>query len=106
VIGKKKVGSSEAHVVEATPAQGKPEKFYFDVNTGLLVRHDTERYSGTSRAMVPTEEYLTDYKVVNGVKTAHTVKTISSEFTITVKVEEVEYNVEIEEGAFDKPAGN
>src|SRR5262245_45439078 len=35
VKGKEKVESSEAYVVEATPEEGSPEKFYFDTNSGL-----------------------------------------------------------------------
>jgi hypothetical protein len=105
VIGKKKVGSSEAYVVEATPPQRSPERFYFDVNTGLLVKHDTERY-GPDGASFRSEEYLTDYRGVNGVKVAHTLKQVTPKFTNTLKVKSVEYNGEIEERIFDRPDGD
>src|SRR5512138_2375677 len=41
--GKEKVGSRDAYVLEAKPAQGAAEKYYFDTETGLLVRQDVER---------------------------------------------------------------
>ena len=72
VKGKEKVGSYETYLIEATPAEGSPEKFYFDVNTGLLVRHDAEAETPQGKTLLQT--YLEDYKVVDGVKIPHTMK--------------------------------
>ena len=101
VKGKDKVGSSDVYLVEATPADGAPEKLYFDVNTGLLVRQDSERESPQGK--MPVEFYLDDYKVVDGVKIAHSLKQITPMFAMTLKFSEVKHNTEIDEKVFNKP---
>ena len=104
VKGKEKVGASEAWVVEGTPAEGSPEKHYFDVSTGLLVRQDVEAEGPQGKMM--TESYLEDYRVVDGVKIAHIMKQVTPMFAMTMKITEVKQNVEINDAKFGKPAGN
>ncbi|MBO0800928.1 MAG: hypothetical protein J2P31_19085 [Blastocatellia bacterium] len=103
VKGKEKVESSEAYVVEATPAEGgDPEKFYFDVKSGLIVRHDSERESPQGK--LSAEEYLTDYKEIDGVKIPFTTKFVTPAFALTFKIAEVQHNAEIDEAKFNKPS--
>jgi len=102
VKGKEKVGSSEAYVIEATPDEGGPEKLYFDVNTGYLVRRDAE-VEGPQGKMA-TEVYTDDYKVVDGVKIPHTLKQVNPMYSVTMKFTEVKTNVEIDEAKFSKPS--
>jgi hypothetical protein len=102
VTGKEKVGASEAYVIEATPAEGAPEKLYFDVATNLLVRHDFEAESPQGK--IPTESYIEDYKAVDGVKLPHTMKQVSPVFSMSMKFTEVKTNVPIEDAKFGKPS--
>jgi hypothetical protein len=102
VKGKEKVGSYETYLIEATPAEGSPEKFYFDVNTGLLVRHDAEAETPQGKTMFET--YLEDYKVVDGIQIPHKTKQASSEITFVIKITEVKNNVEIDNAKFNKPS--
>ncbi|HEY8461469.1 MAG TPA: hypothetical protein VIM99_13860 [Blastocatellia bacterium] len=102
VKSKEKVGSYETYLVEATPAEGSPVKYYFDVNTGLLVRQDEE--SEGPQGKMQTEVYMDDYKAVDGVKIAHTVKQVNPMMTFVIKINEIKSNVEIEEAKFAKPS--
>jgi zinc protease len=102
VTGKEKVGSYETYVIEATPAEGSPEKLYFDVNTGLLVRHDMETESPEGKA--PSENYMDDYKVVDGVKIPHVIKFVNPMISWVIKLTEVKNNVEVDEAKFNKPS--
>ncbi len=102
VKSKEKVGEKDAYLVEATPAEGKIEKLYFDAATGLLVRHDAERDNGQGPAMAET--YYSDYKDVDGVKVPFTTKRVTPAFSIMTKFTEVKNNVEIEDAKFGKPA--
>jgi hypothetical protein len=103
VKGKEKVGSGEAYVVEATPAEGGPEKLYFDVQTGLLVRRDFTLDS--AQGQIPTETYLEDYRVVDGVKIPHTIRQSNPAVQFTIKVTEVKHNVPVDDAKFNKPSG-
>jgi outer membrane lipoprotein-sorting protein len=102
VKGKETVGSSETYVVVASPAEGGPEKLYFDTATGLLVRQDAERE--TAQGKMATEEYFEDYKDVGGVKIPHLLKIVSPMFGLKLKLTEVKTNVEIDEAKFNKPS--
>jgi zinc protease len=102
VTGKEKAGSYDTYVIEATPAEGGAEKLYFDVTTGLLVRQDHERSSSQGKQMIET--YFDDFKAVDGVKLAHTIKAVQPEITFLIKFTEVKQNAPIEETKFNKPA--
>ena len=101
--GKQKVGDREAYVIVATPAAGSPEKWYFDTQTGLLIRTDSERESPEGK--VPVEAYLEDYKEIDGVKLPFTLRQVLPAFSIIIKISEVKHNVPIEDSKFDKPSG-
>ncbi len=102
VKSKEKVGEKEAWLVEATPAQGGAEKLFFDLKSGLLIRHDAER--DTAQGPMAIETYFEDYKDVDGVKVPFTMKQNNPAFTMTIKVTEVKQNVDIEDAKFAKPA--
>ncbi len=102
VKGKEKVGSAEAYVVEATPAEGAPEKFYYDAATGLLLRHDAERESPQGKMAI--EITFEDYSVVDGVQVWHTMKQSTPAYAMTMKVTEIKHNVAIDDAKFGKPA--
>lgn len=102
VKGKEKVGDKDAYVLEATPAEGSVETWYFDVTSGLLVRTDAERESPQGKISV--QSFLEDYREVDGVKLAFTLRNVTSAFTIVIKLDEVKRNVPVEDTKFNKPA--
>jgi hypothetical protein len=104
VKGKQTVGSSETYVVIATPDVGGPEKLYFDIATGLLVRWDAEHE--TAQGKLASESYFDEYKEVGGVKMAHSLKIVSPMFSLKIKFTDIKTNVEIDDAKFSKPAGN
>jgi len=101
--GIQKVESAEAYVIEATPAEGSAEKHFFDVTTGLLIRVDGENESPQGK--VPMETYLSDYKEVEGVKAAHTIRQVTPQFTAVIKISEIKRNPPVEDTRFNKPSG-
>ncbi len=102
VKGKEKVGAYETYLIEATPVEGGPEKLYFDITTGLLVRQDMESVSPQGNMQIET--YLDDYKEVEGVKVAHSLKQVSPMFAATMKFTEIKTNVPIDDAKFNKPS--
>jgi hypothetical protein len=103
VVGKQKVGEVETWVIEATPKEGSPEKWYFDAQTGLLIRRDLERESPQGKMLI--EAYLENYKEVDGIKTPFTVRQVTPAMTFMVKIDEVKHNVPVEDAKFAKPSG-
>jgi zinc protease len=102
VKGTEKVGDKTAYVVVATPAKGAPEKFYFDTQSGLLLRHDTERK--TEQGLLHIEATLEDYKDVDGVKMPFTVKQSNEAMTFVIKFSEIKHNVPVDDAKFNKPS--
>src|SRR5262245_27028764 len=102
VKGKEKVGSYETYVIEATPAEGSPEKLYFDGATGLLVRHDSETETPDGKTLAET--YVDDYKAVEGVKIPHQMKYVTPAISWVIKFTEVKNNAEIDDAKFNKPS--
>lgn len=103
VKGKEKVGGADAYLIVATPAVGDPEKLYFAVETGLLVRLDSD--NETPQGKMSFETYPSDYKEVNGVKVPHSLRQVSSAFTALIKLTEVKNGVTVDDAKFAKPSG-
>jgi len=102
VTGRRQTNGKDAYTVEATPEEGKAETYFFDADTGLLVRHDTERDRGQAAAM--SESYYEDYRDIDGVKVPHTIRIVNPGMTIVMKFSEVINNVDIDDSKFAKPA--
>ena len=103
VRGREKVGASDAWVVDAVPAEGSTVVFYFDVESGLPVRMDSTQE--TPQGQIPVQSYLEDYRVVDGVKVAHTMRQVTPMFTMTMRLTEVKHNVTLDDKMFKKPGG-
>jgi len=103
VTGTEKVGDSEAYVIEAeVPEGGAPTKMYFDTQTGLLVRVESEIHDADGVSHL--REDLSDYRDVDGVKLPFMSKETNGDTTYTIKMSEVHHNVELEDSDFAKPA--
>jgi zinc protease len=102
VKGKDKVGDKDAIVLEATPAEGAVEDWFFDTTTGLLVRTDTERESPQGK--MPVQVFIDSYKEVDGVKIASAIRQVTPAFTLNIKIDEIKQNVPVEDSKFVKPA--
>jgi CubicO group peptidase (beta-lactamase class C family) len=100
--GKVKISARLAYVIEATPAEGGPEKWYFDTGTGLLVRRDVVQ-EGSKIGQSTSEIYLEDYREVDGVKFPFTLRISAPGAKLIVKFNEIEHNVPIEDAKFNRP---
>ena len=99
MTGKEKADGREVYVVEAVPETGNPEKFFFEVDTGLLLRRDV--LYGTT----PVRHYYEDYREVDGIKLPFVVRSEGPVRVIT-RLTEIKHNVAIEDSRFRSPASN
>jgi hypothetical protein len=102
VTGTEKVGERDAYVLEATSAEGDPDKMYFDAESGLLVRAVNHRHTPDGVAVFQAE--VEDYKDVDGIKLPFTVHQTSAESAFTIKFTEIHHNLQLTDGQFAKPA--
>ena len=101
VTGKIKVGEKDAWVMEAKAADSTPEKFYFDAESGLLVRHDAVQI--TPEARIDVEQYYSEYSVVDGLRLPMMLRHVDPQNTWQVHFTEITHNQPIEAAKFAKP---
>jgi hypothetical protein len=104
VTGKEKVGEREAYVVERRLSDGsRTEKFYFDTETGLLLRQIV--LTNTLLFPIPEQTDFEDYREVDGVKLPFTIRTSSIDtfFSATRKFTEIKHNVPVDDKLFNPP---
>jgi CubicO group peptidase (beta-lactamase class C family) len=97
IKGKVKLRDHDAYLLEA-PRNGRPKKWFFDVETGLLLRTEERDAKGKLEG---AEDY-DDYREVDGVKVPFAISLIADE-RLNVKLVEVKHNVNINDSMFDKP---
>jgi zinc protease len=100
-IGSEDVEGKPAWKVEMTPKEGKPETFYFDKNTMLLVR--TTATIATPLGEIPVDALMGDYRMVDGIKTPFTMTQKAMSQVIVMKFDKVQYNAPIAADRFDLP---
>ena len=96
------IDGREASVVQGLREGKPPVNFYFDQQSGLLVR--LVRYIDTPLGLYPTQIDYADYRDSGGVKIPYrwTIARPSGQFTI--QVEQVQQNVPIAKEKFAQPA--
>ncbi len=100
--GKEKVAGRDCWLIVATPAEGAPEKLFFDAQSGLLTRSDIELE--TPQGSMAFELYFEDYRPIDGIQVAHLLRRSNPSLNLTVRFEEVKHNVTVDEAKFNKPA--
>ncbi len=99
VAGKGKAGDREAWIVEANTAKGDVDKFFFDTETGLLLRSEVK--GASDQIYIGTYE---NYKEINGIKSPMVIRQENPELSFTLTFAEITYNVPVEDSKFAKPA--
>ncbi len=104
VTGKDKIGDREAYVLMARIAPTHIERYYFDTQTGLLLRSIT--LEDSMIGWIPEQTDYEDYRDVDGVKMPFTVRQSYVDPWVgwTRKFTEIKINAPVDEKKFDLPA--
>jgi hypothetical protein len=101
VKGKETEGGHTMYEIEATPPEGGLEQFYFDVDSGLLLRHVAEIDGPNGKTEFDSN--FDDYRTVDGIKLPFVLHQSMGDFSWTIKLTDVQQNVPIDDAKFDKP---
>jgi hypothetical protein len=103
VGGHRKVGERDAIVVSDRPSEGISRRYFFDAQTGLLLRITT--LTDTLLNPIPEQIDFEDYRDVDGVKVPFLVRlsNIDTFYSYTRKITEVKHNVPVDDKRFDMP---
>ncbi len=97
-----KIGDHEAYKILGMRPGLPPVEFYFDEDSGLLVRE--VRYAQSPLGLYPTRIDYSDYREQDGVKIPFSWTTSHPRDSATVQLEQVQQNVPIDAAKFAKPA--
>jgi hypothetical protein len=103
--GRQKIAGRWAEVVEAFPAQGKRETWYFDAQTALLLRRDTWSVTASGQSE-PVQNYFADYRPVSGIKIPYDLDILfpeSTENNLHITLLEIAVNTSIPDTRFIMP---
>lgn len=100
-LGAEDVNGKPAWKIEMTPKEGKPEFFYFDKDSGLLVRMATVVSSPMGE--IPAEVTISGYRPVDGIQTPFTMTQKALEQTLVIQFETVTYNKPLPKDRFVLP---
>ena len=107
VVGVEPVEGRNAYVLEAKPATGYPERYYYDAGSALLTRYDSAFESTAGKASL--RRFFKDYRKLDGVVVPFGVfveisRPNAPDATLNVQCTEIKNNVPMDDGQFDKPA--
>jgi hypothetical protein len=102
VTGIETIDGHECYVVRGQhPDKDFSERLYFDKESGLLLRRVSAQRT-LFGPLADSSDY-SDYKEVQGVKLAFTVKRTTPETTFIRKIDSIEFNKPVGDGAFSRP---
>jgi hypothetical protein len=101
--GTDKIDGKDVYVLRGLGVDGKGERLFFDVQTGLLLRRITS--TPTTVGLIPEQVDYDDYRVVAGMKIPFVIKvtSIDSFYSSTRTFTEIKLNVPVDEARFTKP---
>jgi len=101
VTGRETVGGKPAFVVLGTPKTGTPTRYWFDADSGLMIRQQFTR--DTPQGPIEVNVFLEDYREVDGVKTPFLIRQVTPIFTMIFHLGDIKYNVALDDAIFKKP---
>ena len=100
--GEADVDGKPAWKVEMTPKEGKPETFFFDKASGLLVR--ISAVLATAMGDIATEATMSDFRSVDGILTPFAITEKAMSQNIVMRFDKIAYNAVIPRDRFEIPA--
>ncbi len=101
VTGIERVNEHDTYAVEAARTDGAPDKMYFDMQSGLLVRSVKHRY--TPDGVAEFQADVEDYTEVDGVKLPFTVHQSGASAAFVIHFTEVQHNLQLTDAQFAEP---
>jgi hypothetical protein len=100
-LGVDSIAGKACYRVVLTPDEGKPQTFYYDCGSGLLVKVETS--AETPGGTIPIQVFTDDYRAVDGILIPHRLRTVVLSQERIMTVERVEHDVELPADRFALP---
>jgi hypothetical protein len=100
--GKTTVDGHDTYVIEAIPPEGGSEKWYFDTQTGLMIRSEAERAAEQGFNSIQTS--FEQYRKVDGINLPFTLRQTLTGGKLIIRLNQVTHNVPINDALFNVPS--
>ncbi len=97
-----KIDRHDAYRISASRNGGSPDQYYFDAQSGLLLRISTEIESPLGA--IPQDTDYEEYREVSGVKVPFLIRVVRSDGVTIYKWDRIQANVSVGDSRFEKPA--
>jgi photosynthetic reaction center cytochrome c subunit len=97
-----RIDGHDAYRIIGSRASGASDQYFFDVQSGLLLRISTEIDSPLGA--IPQDTYFEDYRDVSGVKVPFLIRVVRPDGATVYKWEQIQANISVEDSRFEKPA--
>ena len=98
------VEGSDAHKIKATYKDGDEVSIFIDAESFVMLKMEQVMPSMMGGEAL-TETFMSNYKMVEGMAIAYSIETkVQGQVTAQIKIETVEYDTEIDESIFVRPA--
>jgi outer membrane lipoprotein-sorting protein len=101
-IGKVKDGDKDVYRIKLTTEDGDVRNYFIDAETYLVAKVKAKVEAMGQTADV--EQRMSDYKTINGITMAMKIESDSPMGTAVITMESVEFNVDIDDAVFARPA--
>jgi len=102
VKGISKIDDHDAYRISASRGGGSPDEYYFDAQSGLLLRISTEIESPLGA--IPQDTDYEEYREVSGSKVPFLIRVVRSDGATIYKWDQILANVSVDDSRFEKPA--
>lgn len=103
LLGIEPIEGKDAYKIEVTKENGDKSSEWYDVKTNLQVKslsiRDVGEEAGGTMTII---SMFSDYKVVNGINYAHTIKQVFGPQTLDMKVTSIEHNTKLGDDVFEQ----
>jgi len=97
-----KIDDHDAYRISASRGAGSPDEYYFDAQSGLLLRISTEIESPLGA--IPQDTDYEEYREVSGSKVPFLIRVVRSDGATIYKWDQIQANVSVDDSRFEKPA--
>jgi outer membrane lipoprotein-sorting protein len=105
VTGRIKIGDRDAYTAVAHEPGSKTVTMYLDAQTGLRIAEDTEG-PDENGTVVKTNLLFDDYRSVGDVQIPHRIRIHAPTVSLELKIEDVKFNVPVDDAKFAMPPTN
>ena len=99
--GREEIDGRTTHKLEFRPNAGIKAYRYFDAETWMILKVETTQK--VSFGEMNVEVYPSDYREIDGIKIPFNQVTSSATGDLVMRVEQLEFDIEINDGTFDLP---